>query len=564
MAAHAEDSLEAWGLKGAVSKALEDLLSQLGQAHAGKEKLLGAPSCEVQRRVGRGGLGPSLRKPPSTASVRAPAAAAARSVEEDLPEDETCARRGLQEEDEEAEEVLEEAPAALRSLEALHRDVYANYFGSILDPDSQSEPKQVGVQSRWRMIGSGAKPPMGTERRRCLPDDPPAEGGQLSSRRDGAVSPERLVPEDLRADYLAAPVTPLSADRLLRGFADARQTSQASSGVPVEPPASRCNWSRPRLQDVLRRKSETNAAELFSRHSRKGVSNGASPVRCVGPGLARKLFDVDPNVFERLGIVKEPKLATGLRPPEESPEPLSTTSARAEAVNYIQIPSNSFEEFRSYARGLRQELRRDTVSHNPFVQALCKHRLELGQDDLAAGGLQEEASVAQRLGTEREALSMLSPMSPRIESHPASPRTMCAGPEVLGGLLASKPEVCCTNGVSTEGGGFFSASGMHRAAWHRGVFANLAENQDTAFSQKGIGVPANATPPAAIRTPLSRGSETDRCVGTLPLTPRGSSPARSPVRRTSAWARRLEGSHLRHLQRPAPVTGDQEELTTQL
>lgn len=75
-------------------------------------------------------------------------------------------------------------------------------------------------------------------------------------------------------------------------------------------------------------------------------------------------------------------------------------------VMYLQVPQESIEDFRAMAKDIKAEACRDAATHNPFAQALCKHRAEL-QSSFAAV---TDQTLEQQLGTTHDSLSVLAPI----------------------------------------------------------------------------------------------------------------------------------------------------------
>jgi len=75
-------------------------------------------------------------------------------------------------------------------------------------------------------------------------------------------------------------------------------------------------------------------------------------------------------------------------------------------VRYIHIPKHALSDFRSFARDVAREATREVATHNPYVQALCRHREEL-QAQLVVPAQLTHQTKEQLLATQREALGVL-------------------------------------------------------------------------------------------------------------------------------------------------------------
>jgi len=116
----------------------------------------------------------------------------------------------------------------------------------------------------------------------------------------------------------------------------------------------------------------------------------------------------------RLGIPKpqgDAENGDEARPPEEAPEP-----GQVAPVRYIHIPDHALEDFQAFARGCASQAKRDMAASNPFVLALQKHRKDLDCYSIIPGHL-DAPSLEQQLGTQREALSLLSPTGYRDDCY---------------------------------------------------------------------------------------------------------------------------------------------------
>lgn len=107
----------------------------------------------------------------------------------------------------------------------------------------------------------------------------------------------------------------------------------------------------------------------------------------------------------RLGVPSPRRAGLARQPPECAPEPRDQGSA----VSYIHIPRHSLQDFQSFARSVAAEARRETATDNPYVQALRKHRAELQTYSVIPSPM-EEPSLEQQMSTEREALSLITPI----------------------------------------------------------------------------------------------------------------------------------------------------------
>lgn len=105
--------------------------------------------------------------------------------------------------------------------------------------------------------------------------------------------------------------------------------------------------------------------------------------------------------------------------------------SKREHVRYLHIPRHSLKDFKSFARDAHVEAQCELAADNPYVRALVNYRAEMQALALTPGsGL---PSVAQRLSTERENLSVLSPLQlkrtvpPPVDTSCSSVCTWCRG-----------------------------------------------------------------------------------------------------------------------------------------
>lgn len=104
------------------------------------------------------------------------------------------------------------------------------------------------------------------------------------------------------------------------------------------------------------------------------------------------------------------------RAPERAPEPPDVEAK----VAYIDIPRHALKDFKTFARDVADEAKREIAADNPYVKALRRHRVELHTSGLIPDPA-EEPSLAQQMSTEREALSLMTPLSTfRAASHDQS------------------------------------------------------------------------------------------------------------------------------------------------
>jgi hypothetical protein len=85
---------------------------------------------------------------------------------------------------------------------------------------------------------------------------------------------------------------------------------------------------------------------------------------------------------------------------------LEQEKAVGSRVRYIHIQKHALNEFRSFARDVAREATREVATHNPYVQALCRHREEL-QAQLVVPKQPTHQTKEQLLATQREALGVL-------------------------------------------------------------------------------------------------------------------------------------------------------------
>lgn len=103
--------------------------------------------------------------------------------------------------------------------------------------------------------------------------------------------------------------------------------------------------------------------------------------------------------------------------------------SKREHVRYLHIPRHSLKDFKSFARDAQVDAQCELAADNPYVRALINYRAEMQALALTPGsGL---PSVAQRLSTERENLSVLAPMqlkrtvAPPVDTSCSSVCTWC-------------------------------------------------------------------------------------------------------------------------------------------
>jgi len=113
--------------------------------------------------------------------------------------------------------------------------------------------------------------------------------------------------------------------------------------------------------------------------------------------------------------------------PELTPE--TNSDAPQEDVWYLHIPQDSLKDFQRFARDTAASARYDSMIHNPYIQALRRHRAEAQAFML----IPEESvtrSPAQELASRREALAVL-----QVSLMPALPEL--ASPRCRGFEMAS-------------------------------------------------------------------------------------------------------------------------------
>lgn len=139
------------------------------------------------------------------------------------------------------------------------------------------------------------------------------------------------------------------------------------------------------------------------------------PPECPGPLFSRVLPPPESDLkggakskfrIARLGVTELARgSSTASQPPERAPEPPDQTMS----VAYIDIPRHSLKDFKTFAKDVTAQVRREVAADNPYVKALCRHRAELQTCGIIPDPA-EEPSLAQQMGTEREALSLMTPL----------------------------------------------------------------------------------------------------------------------------------------------------------
>jgi len=207
-----------------------------------------------------------------------------------------------------------------------------------------------------------------------------------------------------------------------RGGEFARQNSQAPS-LPSVPLTPRC--PREATRNMMPSYTPPFRADIVG-----GISSNVSPSPLhlgpqqvddrILPTLAGAGKDIEQLADQggfactkqsfrvaRLGVPSPPSWSGASRQaPECAPEPRDQSTS----MSYIHIPRHSLQDFQSFARSVAAEARRETATDNPYVQALRKHRAELQTYSVIPNPM-EEPSLAQQMGTEREALSLITPVT---------------------------------------------------------------------------------------------------------------------------------------------------------
>lgn len=179
---------------------------------------------------------------------------------------------------------------------------------------------------------------------------------------------------------------PLRAD-VVGGISGNSPTAGTASPSPSRP--------GPLFSDGQILPTPAGAGTANTPSSEKGQKTAASP------SCKKQSFRV-----ARLGVPSPSSGSTTTwQPPERAPEPKD----QGTGVSYIHIPRHSLKDFQSFARNVAAEARRETATDNPYVQALRKHRAELQTYSVIPSPM-EEPSLEQQMGTEREALSLITPV----------------------------------------------------------------------------------------------------------------------------------------------------------
>lgn len=110
-----------------------------------------------------------------------------------------------------------------------------------------------------------------------------------------------------------------------------------------------------------------------------------------------------PFRFDRLGV---PSVRKGSSVGPAEGEQIARD--RGTDVMYIHIPRHALKGFQNFARSVASECRRDNAADNPYVRALCNHRAEL-QNHSVIPCPTEAPSLEQKMASEREALSLMTP-----------------------------------------------------------------------------------------------------------------------------------------------------------
>lgn len=237
-------------------------------------------------------------------------------------------------------------------------------------------------------------------------------GQQLQAEKCDSSRPAMRRPPQVRSPS-ASPARPTGIRARQSAPCPLDASLPAFEDVPSARPAKNSNFSKtPVFGDVSpatpyvkgRFSRPTAAAELAS----SGV--GTSP----SPENGSTSFRVD-----TLGI-----------PAHQKGRAVQVDSGKAKCDNgtdvmYIHIPRHALKGFQSFARNVASECRRDNATDNPYVRALCNHRAELHHHSVIPCPT-EAPSLAQQMGSEREALSVMMPAEMPVFEPATSVPSSCA------------------------------------------------------------------------------------------------------------------------------------------
>eukprot|EP00449_Zooxanthella_nutricula_P024593 CAMPEP_0198527348 /NCGR_PEP_ID=MMETSP1462-20131121/24501_1 /TAXON_ID=1333877 /ORGANISM="Brandtodinium nutriculum, Strain RCC3387" /LENGTH=322 /DNA_ID=CAMNT_0044257153 /DNA_START=34 /DNA_END=998 /DNA_ORIENTATION=- len=172
---------------------------------------------------------------------------------------------------------------------------------------------------------------------------------------------------------------------------------------------------------------------------------------------------------------------------------------RQSAVRYIQIPAGSIDDFRSMAKSITNEA---AMVNNPYIRALCNHRAELKNTELAHDVSKEEQTVQQRMATNASSLSMV------FSAGRDAPKPMDGSTSMASGILPMlmEAQLWCTGVADDSPTESLDDGYLSRAVFSEDQFAAFGGFTESGCSGDACGAGATARSDASTACSSGRSS----------------------------------------------------------